>query len=401
MVRVRHLHGFLELCCDHDSGLSTWAPSYDFVPVRITEDERFDLDSGVGLARTFVDSCVDCEVWGSLPCRPWCTWSFLNEKKFGPAYAARLGWRRRQSLKMVKSFEEVALLAMAFGGGAHFEWPAFCRGWQRRRVQRMLSRLGLAKVRFDGCSFGVMASATLLALEPWVVATSSPQLAAALAVHRCTKLHEHGPLSGAMATRSGHYLEAMCRCVLRSLRRPASAWRPVRHGLRVYGRARLLRAGPRVRAACPDPCELCRRLPGALRLGDGDLAAGRLLVSASTLRRSKSGRVVLAGAAQPGPGRLADGGAETTPRSQCPGERLQAAPLPLCHQKRSPRRATWRMSTSCSTAWRRPSSRTPVLWTQSRDPFETERRGKRGSASSSRCLCRPAGRSLPRPWAPC
>ncbi len=245
MVRVRYYSGFLELCCDYDSGLCNLAPEYDFSPQRVTQDERFDRPSGMHLASTFVASCVHCDVWGSLPCTPWCTWTFVNEKKLGPAYSARLGWRRRQSLKMVRSFEEVASDALARGGGAHFEWPAFCRGWQRKGMQRMLRRLGLVRVRFDGCSFGVMASATLLALKPWVVATSSSRLGAALSARRCSRLHDHGRLSGAMATRSGHYVEEMCRCVLRHLRRPVLPWRPVRHGLRdrrlcIYSRARLL-----------------------------------------------------------------------------------------------------------------------------------------------------------------
>ena len=245
MVRVRYYSVFLELCCDHDSGLCNLAPEYDFSPQRVTQDERFDRPSGMHLASTFVASCVHCDVWGSLPCTPWCTWSFVNEKKLGPAYSARLGWRRRQSLNMVRSFEEVASDALARGGGAHFEWPAFCRGWQRKGMQRMLRRLGLVRVRFDGCSFGVMASATLLALKPWVVATSSSRLGAALSARRCSRLRDHGRLSGAMATRSGHYVEEMCRCVLRHLRRPVLPWRPVRHGLRdrrlcIYSRARLL-----------------------------------------------------------------------------------------------------------------------------------------------------------------
>ena len=111
----------------------------------------------------------------------------------------------------------------------------------------MLKILDMVLADFDGCTFGVMASPSQLALKPWTVATTHLDLAAALRRHRCTGDHEHGSLSGAWAFCSGFYPEALCRLVLDELdTRSLPACRPLRHGLRVYtrqviGRERLLR----------------------------------------------------------------------------------------------------------------------------------------------------------------
>ncbi len=190
----RSAKGFFEICCDADSGLCALGPLYGFATMRITKEERFDTARGVRLALDFVDTCDCCDVWGSLVCTAWCSWNSLNASRLGEAFAAQLAWRRRRSLRMVRSFEKVALKAITQGGRAHFEWPAFCAGWVQAAVVRMLSRLKLAKARFDGCAFGIRASETLLALKPWCVATSCPALGAALTKHRCSRLHRHGQL---------------------------------------------------------------------------------------------------------------------------------------------------------------------------------------------------------------
>ncbi len=222
----RYARGFLEICCDADSGLGALGSEYGFTTKRITKMERFDTTEGVGIAMDFVDKCKRCDVWGSLMCTAWCSWNHLNASRLGPAFAAELAWRRRESLRMVRSFERVALRAISRGGRAHFEWPAFCAGWAQVVVKRMVSRLKLAKARFDGCAFGVHASDSLLALKPWCVATSCPALASALSAHRCSRLHRHGQLHGIQALHSGHYPDAMCRCILASLRDAAACLRP-------------------------------------------------------------------------------------------------------------------------------------------------------------------------------
>ena len=142
-------------------------------------------------------------------------------------------------MRMAKHAEIYLTTAIAGGGSGHFEWPRRCRGWQKRRIQDMIARLRLVLADFDGCSFGVMAGLSLLALKPWRVVTSSLRLAGALRQHRCSGDHLHGQLSGKWATDSGHYPDEMCCFVLDALDAPGPL-RPVLHGLRTYARARLL-----------------------------------------------------------------------------------------------------------------------------------------------------------------
>ena len=107
--------------------------------------------------------------------------------------------------------------ALSAGGGAHFEWPRRCRGWQRRRVRAMVASLKLLLADFDGCAVGVMSGPGLPALKPWRVATSRPRVAAALSTLRCPGDHDHGHLSGAWATKSGHYTPHFCQIVLEAV----------------------------------------------------------------------------------------------------------------------------------------------------------------------------------------
>ena len=184
---------------------------------RITKDERFDLRRGVDTALMFIESHTDVDAWSAIPCTAWCTWTFLNESRLGPRYAANLAYRRRQSIKMVGHAEECMAAAIASGGAGHFEWPRRCRGWQRRIVQQMIHRLKMLLADFDGCSFGVLAGPDLLALKPWTVATTRPRLAASFAARRCSGDHPHGGLSGTWATKSGHYTESMCLLALEAM----------------------------------------------------------------------------------------------------------------------------------------------------------------------------------------
>ena len=73
----------------------------------------------------------------------------------------------------------------------------------------MISKLLLVTADFDGCSFGVLAGPSLLALKPWRVVTSSIDLARGLRQRRCSGDHPHGQLSREWATRLGHYTDLM------------------------------------------------------------------------------------------------------------------------------------------------------------------------------------------------
>ncbi len=238
---------FLEICCEPNSDLSALAPEYGYVNVRrITIDDRFDLPRGVNTARSFIHRHPATDAWSALPCTSWCTWSFVNAARLGSAFCARLRRERRRSLRMVGHVETCFLDAAARGGTCHFEWPRRCRGWQRRRVRKMVRRLGMELADFDGCQVGVAGARGLPALKPWRVATTCPELAATLRPLRCPGDHFHGHLEGKVATLSGYYTTTLCRLALGALRRGAAfrdrvrLGRPRRHGLRVYGIGTLL-----------------------------------------------------------------------------------------------------------------------------------------------------------------
>ncbi len=229
------VRGFAELCCDVDSALGRLSPAYGYEHFRVAETLRFDLPRGLAAACAFLDASEAPTAWAALPCTSWCTWTFLNAKRLGPEYCARLGYARRRSIRMVGHAETCLAKALSRGGDGHFEWPRRARGWQRRRVRRMLAALNLECADFDGCCFNARGSGGLLAQKPWRLATSRPDLALALRAKRCPGTHLHGHLSGRFATQSGHYTDEMCHFVWASCRSHVHCRTSARRSLRSVG----------------------------------------------------------------------------------------------------------------------------------------------------------------------
>ena len=203
----RFADAIVELCCEEDSELCRLADStYGLKAMRITKAQRFHTDDGLHRAMTFVHENASAglavDAWASLPCTPWTTWTFLNESRLGPRYRSRLGYQRRLSIRMVGHAEKVLAAAASSAGAGHFEWPRHCRGWQRRRVRDMISRLSLVTADCDGCSFGVEVSPGVLALKKWRIVTARPATARSLAAQRCSGDHVHGILFGKAAFRN-------------------------------------------------------------------------------------------------------------------------------------------------------------------------------------------------------
>ena len=88
----------VELCCDADSELSSQAGRFGVEALRITKDDRLDLDRGVEKALSFISSRSAVDAWSAVPCTAWCTWNYVNEAKLGPAFVKRLAYRRRRSI---------------------------------------------------------------------------------------------------------------------------------------------------------------------------------------------------------------------------------------------------------------------------------------------------------------
>ena len=156
-------HALIELCCSLTSELAALGQAHGMLVQRVAEAERFDLPRGLSLSLAFIGANPVADAWAALPCTAWCTWQFINAAKLGPAFVSRLAWRRRHSIRMVGHAEQCLERAIAGGGGGHFEWPRFCRGWQRPRVRRLVARLKLLVADFEGCAVGVEAAPGLLA----------------------------------------------------------------------------------------------------------------------------------------------------------------------------------------------------------------------------------------------
>ena len=173
MRRALACKALVELCCDADSNLSRLgSEQFGLETLRITEEVRFDSARGLKTALDFIGDRAQVDAWAALPCTAWCTWSYINEAKLGKAYVSRLAYRRRRSIHMVGHAEQCIAAAISGSGAGHFEWTRRARGWQRPRVQLLLSRQKMLLADFDGCSFGVQAAPGILALKPWRLATT-------------------------------------------------------------------------------------------------------------------------------------------------------------------------------------------------------------------------------------
>ena len=96
-----------------------------------------------------------------------------------------------------------------------FEWPRHCDGWSIRVLQPLLALLPYVG-DFDGCAVGLTGLSGRPHLKKWRVVTDHPGLAVALARHRCAGRHQHEPLRGDRAYRSGFYTPRLADIVVRS-----------------------------------------------------------------------------------------------------------------------------------------------------------------------------------------
>jgi len=211
------VRAFIEVCCDEASRLGSLCECYNFIGKRITAKEEFHTRRGLEITKELITNGVKPEIWGALPCTPWATWTYINEAKLGPAFRSRLAWQRRISLRMIAHFCECAVRAIAMGGGAHFKWPRFCRGWKTRVFRHFFASIHALLAVFDGCSFGVMATPLLLAKKPYQIATTRCSLYEAFNGRLCTGDRQHGILRGAAAAASSFYTDQFCRCALNAL----------------------------------------------------------------------------------------------------------------------------------------------------------------------------------------
>ena len=124
-------------------------------------------------------------IHGSLQCKPWSTWQYINEHKHGPSFKKRLAKARRDSISMLESFLATAALALECGGDVSFEWPHSCLGWKIPILLDFIKRHNLYTATADGCSLGMTNNKGEPILKRWRFVTSNRRLYEALSQFKC------------------------------------------------------------------------------------------------------------------------------------------------------------------------------------------------------------------------
>ena len=159
------------------------------------------------------------DLWGSIPCDPWCSWQYVNCAKHGEPYRRKLALSQKKSRKILRNFIRCAEQILAQGGHVAFEWPRGSRGWALPELVKFIRKHNLFVAEPDGCALDMKDDRGVPHLKHWRVVTSSYRLARNLDAHKCEhpKGFQHSRLEGAKTPKSAFYSEKMCRCISNSL----------------------------------------------------------------------------------------------------------------------------------------------------------------------------------------
>ena len=209
----------IEFACESDSSLSAAMFEGGGNAIRVTKDKfnilrKDDIDRLIKIVR----ENPKCDLWSSIPCGSWSTWQHVNLSRYGPEFASELNEARRQSQAMFAAFIRVSREIRRGGGRIAFEWPRHCLGWSQPFMKRFLNDPEIATVDIDGCSFGMKDKDGTPIRKQWKIATSSPELVAALAKRTCQ--HErhfnHARIAGSLTPLTALYPKLMCQTVIKT-----------------------------------------------------------------------------------------------------------------------------------------------------------------------------------------
>ncbi|CAK0839942.1 unnamed protein product, partial [Prorocentrum cordatum] len=112
--------------------------------------------------------------------------------------------RRLQAIKEYKGAVQLVYDQVAQGGHAHWEWPIKCEGWGHALIRQMIEACSMTAVKVAGCQLGVKNEKGEPLLQEWLIATTSPKMAARMATE-CPGGRRHGELMGGGLTASTSY----------------------------------------------------------------------------------------------------------------------------------------------------------------------------------------------------
>ena len=115
-----------------------------------------------------------------------------------------------QFTALIANFRTLASDIVRKKGGIVFEWPTNNKLWREAAVQDMMKELGLQKVNFNGCRFGLEARKGKAICKPWTFATNIQCVVEIFGTYRCERDHEHAVCTGEELKRTESYTPEMC-----------------------------------------------------------------------------------------------------------------------------------------------------------------------------------------------
>ena len=184
--------------------------------MRITREDTFPERSCVERLEALISEKPGICLHASLPCTVWSTWQRVNLSRLGHTFQHRLSVRRKQAVKMLRSFISLGEKVLSLGVHVSFEWPRHCSGWARRELMEFISKNSLFVADVDGCAVGMHNSHGQPLLKQWRFVCSNDRLATSLSHLRCRHDpdHTHGKICGSETQATEIYPVSLCRTFL-------------------------------------------------------------------------------------------------------------------------------------------------------------------------------------------
>ena len=213
-------HTMFEFCCSDDSMLGRINLERGVQHFRLSkESSNMADDEEVNGLLKVLSHFPGADLWGSIPCGPWCQWQFVNASRLGKSFRKRLAASRRMSRQILNNYIRCAKQVLSDGGHVAFEWPRGNAGWKLPELTQFVRENNLFIAEPDGCVLGLVDSKGNPHLKQWRIVTSSYKLARNLDAYKCEhpKGFHYSRLEGAKTPKSAFYTEKMCRCISTSL----------------------------------------------------------------------------------------------------------------------------------------------------------------------------------------
>ena len=164
---------------------------------------KLGTTTGNQKAREARDDAEPDPLWVSTRCGPLSNLT-LGFNGNNPLRAEATRKRRLQAIKEYKAAVQLVYDQVAQGKHAHWEWPIKCEGWGHAMIRKMVEDCAMTVVKAAGCQLGVKNEKGQPLLKEWLIATTSPKMAARMSLE-CPGNHQHGELTGGGLTASTSY----------------------------------------------------------------------------------------------------------------------------------------------------------------------------------------------------